>query len=93
MGSRPDGPELDGNALAGPLSELFTTEMTTAVGRCRGCGNHSAVAEWMVYGPEPGLVARCPGCQGILMRLVRSASVTWLDLSGVSTLRLPASAT
>ena len=26
----------DGNALAGPLSEVFAVEVTTAVGRCRG---------------------------------------------------------
>ena len=80
--------ELDGNVLAGPLTEVFTHEMTTAIGQCRGCGNQSAVAEWKVYGPEPGFVARCPGCESVLMRLVRATTDTWLDLSGVSRLRL-----
>ena len=34
----------DGNALAGPLSEVFAVEVTTAVGRCRGCGTSSQLA-------------------------------------------------
>ena len=31
----------DGNALAGPLSEVFALEVTAAVARCRGCGRSS----------------------------------------------------
>ena len=27
----------DGNSLAGPLSEVFAVELTTAAGRCRSC--------------------------------------------------------
>jgi hypothetical protein len=79
---------LDGNMLAGPLADVFTEEVTTAQARCRGCGKLSAIAELAVYGPEPGLVARCPGCAGVLLRLVRASGSAWLDLSGMSVLRL-----
>jgi hypothetical protein len=41
-----------------------------------------------VYGPEPGLVGRCPHCTDVLMRLVRTPDALWLDLSGVSALRI-----
>ncbi len=79
----------DGNALAGPLSEVFATDMTIAVARCRGCGRSTVVAELAVYGPDPGLVARCPGCEDILLRLVRTPDSVWVDLGGMSSLRLP----
>jgi Family of unknown function (DUF6510) len=79
----------DGNVLAGALSEVFTAEVTTGVVQCRGCGRSSVVAELAVYGPEPGLVARCPGCSDALLRFVRTPTAMWLDLSGTSVLRLP----
>jgi len=88
MDREPRGAVYDGNLLAGPLAELFTPEVTAARARCRGCGLISAVAELVVYGPEPGLVARCPGCSDVLMRVVRAATDAWLDLSGMSVLRL-----
>ena len=77
----------DGNALAGPLSEVFAVEVTAAVARCRGCGRSSAVAELAVYGPDPGLVGRCPGCDDVLLRVVRTPGEVWLDLGGISALR------
>jgi len=88
MDSKPRGAVYDGNLLAGPLAELFTSEVTSARAQCRGCGLISTVAELVVYGPEPGFVARCPGCSDVLMRVVRAATDAWLDLSGMSVLRL-----
>ena len=82
----------DGNTLAGPLSEVFTAEMTAATARCRGCGHTGAVAELKVYGPDPGFVARCPGCADVLMRIVRTTRDVWIDLGGVSALRVSATA-
>jgi uncharacterized protein DUF6510 len=78
----------DGNALAGPLSEVFAVEVTTAVGRCRGCGTSSQLARLRVYGLEPGLVGRCPGCEEVLVRIARTPNDLWLDLSGMSALRI-----
>ena len=81
----------DGNALAGPLSEVFALEVTAAVARCRGCGLSSRVATLVVFGPEPGLVGRCPGCSDVLVRVVRTADDVWLDLGGISALRFAVS--
>ena len=83
------GAEYDGNLLAGPLADVFTAELTAAYARCGGCGRESVVAELAVYGPDPGLVARCPGCSDVLLRLVRTPDAVWLDLSGTAVLRLP----
>ena len=42
------------------------------------------------YAPkDPGLVGRCPGCEDVMVRLVRTPDAAWLDLSGVTTLRIP----
>jgi Family of unknown function (DUF6510) len=79
----------DGNTLAGPLSEVFAVELTTAAGRCKTCGTTSQMAMLRVYGPDPGFVGRCPNCEDVLLRLVRTPQALWLDISGVSALRIP----
>jgi hypothetical protein len=79
----------DGNTLAGPLSEVFAVELTTAAGRCSSCGTTSDLATFRVYGPDPGFVGRCPHCEDVLLRLVRTPDALWLDFSGVSALRIP----
>ena len=78
----------DGNTLAGPLSEVFVVELTTAVGRCKSCGTTSDLATFRVYGPDPGFVGRCPHCEDVLLRLVRTPESLWLDFSGMSALRI-----
>ncbi len=78
----------DGNLLAGPLAEVFAFEVTSAVARCRGCGRSGPVGALVVYGPEPGLVGRCPGCSEVLLRVVRTPDAVWLDLGGISALRV-----
>src|SRR4029450_11450900 len=79
----------DGNTLAGPLSEVFAVELTTAAGRCRSCGTTSDLATFRADGPARGLVARCPPWEEVLLRLVRTPDALWLDFSGVSALRIP----
>jgi len=80
---------VDGNALAGPLREIFAVEVTTATGRCASCGRNDTVASLRVYTHSPGLVARCPGCDAVMLRLVRGPDRAWLDLRGVLCLDLP----
>ena len=77
---------VDGNEMAGPLRELFAVDVTMARGRCVGCGLMSEVAVTRVYDRAPGLVARCPGCEAVLMRVVRGPDRAWLDLRGLSVL-------
>jgi hypothetical protein len=79
----------DGNALAGPLHDLFRIEVTAAVGRCGTCGRTIPMAEARVFDHAPGLVARCPGCDQVLVRLVRGPGRAWLDLRGLTYLQLP----
>jgi hypothetical protein len=41
-----------------------------------------------VYGPEPGLTARCPGCAAIALRVVAQPRHLWLQLgSGAGAFR------
>ena len=80
---------VDGNALAGPLQEIFAVDLTSAVGRCAQCGLTGPVATLRVYRHSPGLVARCPGCGDVMLRLVQSAESIWLDLTGTLRLQIP----
>lgn len=79
---------LDGNALGGALGELFTVDITAAIARCAGCQHTGPVAELVVYASAPGTIARCPSCDQVLVRLVRSPDRAWLDLRGVSVIEL-----
>ena len=86
---------LDGNAAAGTLTELFVTEMTTAVTTCAACGDTRRVGELAAYMRAPGLVLRCASCHAVQLRLVRTPTKAWLDLRGVQVLQfeLPGEAT
>jgi uncharacterized protein DUF6510 len=78
---------LDGNAAAGVLQEIFTVEMTTAVGTCDSCGTAGEVGEVHLY-RGAGLVLRCPHCGATLMKIVTSGTRSWVDLRGLRTLQL-----
>jgi hypothetical protein len=84
-----DSTALDGNALAGPLQEIFAVDVTVARGRCAGCGRVDVVAELRVYADAPGMVARCPGCDSVVLRLVRAPDRAWLDMRGAVALEVP----
>ena len=79
---------LDGNAAAGELREIFAVDVTTASGQCTGCGRTTVLADVRLYVHSPGLVARCRGCDGVLLRLVRAPGRAWLDLRGLTYLEL-----
>jgi len=79
---------LDGNMLGGELGELFTADITAATGQCATCGAVSAIAQTHVYTSAPGLVARCPSCTGVMLRLVRGGGRAWLDMRGITCLQL-----
>lgn len=83
-----DGYE-DGNALAGPLAEIFAVDLTSALGECASCGSTEPVARLRVYTRAPGLVARCAHCGHVVLRLVRSPESAWLDMRGTVALRIP----
>src|SRR5919199_895324 len=81
--------DLDGNAIAAPLFDVFGVEMTAAVGTCRGCGWARPLAEVAVYLVAPGVVARCPHCDELLMVIVQRRGIACLELAGFSSLEHP----
>ncbi|MFJ8613553.1 DUF6510 family protein [Streptomyces sp. NPDC093675] len=80
---------VDGNALAGPLADVFAVDVTAATSRCAHCGRTGPLAGLRVYVQAPGLVARCQGCGQVLMRLVRAPGAAWLDMRGITALSVP----
>ncbi|KOV92095.1 hypothetical protein ADL02_12755 [Streptomyces sp. NRRL WC-3723] len=80
---------VDGNALAGPLSEVFAVDVTAATSRCVHCGCTGPLARLIVYGHAPGLVARCQRCGHVVLRVVRARGAVWLDMSGAASLVMP----
>ena len=73
---------LDGNAIAAALVDVFGEEMTTLTGNCAWCGKVGQLAQAIVYLPAPGIVARCPHCEGIWMVIVERRGIACVDLSG-----------
>ncbi|MFL6018012.1 MAG: DUF6510 family protein [Gaiellaceae bacterium] len=82
--------ELDGNAAAGMLGEVFALELTGARGRCDGCGNVAPLGEARAYVDSPGLVVRCRNCDSVLLVLVRGDGRYWLGVQGLTWLELAA---
>jgi len=78
----------DGNALAGPLQQFFSVDLTVAIGRCDGCGRTAPLAEARVFDHAPGVVARCPACDQVLLRMAQSPDRAWLDLRGLAYVQL-----
>lgn len=79
---------LDGNVLGGALGELFAVDLTVAAGTCASCGATGMLSESEVYPDAPGLVARCPACGEVILRVVRAGDRAWLDLTGIRSLQL-----
>jgi hypothetical protein len=79
---------LDGNAAAGALSELFAVDLTAAITRCASCGHIGVFAESRLYTNAPGMVARCVGCDEVLLRVVSTPTDTYVDLRGLTYLRV-----
>ena len=78
--------DLDGNAIAGLLSDVFGAEMTTAAGECASCGADGPVAETVVYLRAPGTVVRCRTCGSVMMVFTTIRQTTCVDLRGLSSL-------
>jgi hypothetical protein len=81
-----DALKLDG-AVAGLLREVFTVEMTTALGTCRGCGATDAVGATKVF-RGAGIVTRCPHCDNALVTIVKDNRRVWIGFPGVRTLQV-----
>jgi len=79
---------LDGNAGAGELSKIFALDVTAAEGQCAHCGAKRRFAEAHIYMRAPGVVARCTVCEEVLLRLANVGQRMFLDVRGMTYLRL-----
>jgi hypothetical protein len=79
---------LDGNAGAGELSKIFALDVTAAEGQCAHCGAKRRFAEAHIYMRAAGIVARCAVCEHVLLRLANVGKRVFLDVRGMSYLRL-----
>lgn len=77
-----DTHRVDGNAAAGVLSELFVPDLTVARAKCAGCGATRTIGVLHVYAHGMGTVMRCPGCDGVVLRIARTPTHVWLDATG-----------
>lgn len=78
---------LDGNAAAGVLGEVFAVDMTTAIGRCDGCGAHEELGAMQLY-RGAGMVLRCPHCEHALVTITQDERRVWLGFPGAVTVEL-----
>jgi ribosomal protein S27E len=80
---------LDGNAIAGPLSEIFAADMTVASGRCAGCGDVSPLAMAIVYLKPNAYIVRCHVCDTMLIMVVESRASVAIEIEGLDSLVIP----
>ena len=79
---------VDGNALAGQLEEIFGRDMTMAVAKCAWCARDAEMGALMAFTRGPGVVLRCPACQGVIVRIVETPGEIYLDAAGATYVRL-----
>src|SRR6202000_1928371 len=75
---------LDGNAAAGPLSDIFAREVTAALVTCASCGNRGPLGAAMLYGESMGQIVRCSAGEAVLLCCAETPAGTRLDMRGVS---------
>ena len=73
---------VDGNALAGELSEVFAHEMTVARVACGGCGKVEQIGADPAYIQAPGMVLRCRHCDHVLLVMIRIGDRLRVSLAG-----------
>lgn len=83
-----DDIQLDGNAAAGFLEEIFAFEVTTARAVCASCEQEHRLGEMTVYALEMGAIMRCPGCGSAMVRISKLDGECWIDAAGMRTLRV-----
>ncbi len=79
---------LDGNSVAGLLYEIFGAEMTASPSECANCGREGELATLLAFTQAPGVVLRCPACEQVMLRIVRTPHAIYLDARGAVYLRL-----
>ena len=81
-----DAQRVDGNAAGGMFGELFAIDLTGARAKCAGCGTSEMVGALLVYAHGMGMIARCPHCDGVVIRMSRTPTHMWLDARGATSI-------
>jgi hypothetical protein len=82
-----DARHLDGNAAAGALADWFGTDMSAEPAECAHCGKVAEFATLIAFVDAPGLVLRCSGCGGVVVRVVETPRGSFLDARGAAWIR------
>jgi hypothetical protein len=59
-----DDQHIDGNGIAGLLSEIAGADLTAVLRTCQSCGDRRPVGEHLAY-PAAGIVLRCANCADV----------------------------
>jgi hypothetical protein len=73
---------VDGNAVAGILTQVLAVDPTMVVAACAGCGASNTLGAMPAYLHGMGAVLDCPGCGAIMIRIGNPSGRVVLDLRG-----------
>ena len=79
---------LDGNGVAGLLTEVFGADVTAVIRSCGSCGAHAAVGAHRAY-HGAGVVLRCPACGDVAIRIAQLPDRTVVQVRGSWSVELP----
>jgi len=79
---------LDGNAAAGPLSRVFSFEVTNLKVTCGSCGVESPLGKLHLYGGTMGMILRCIACGEVNLRVLEVGPSLRVDFRGAACLAL-----
>ena len=79
---------LDANATAGLLHEIFGVEMTAEPTECANCGKEAEMGTLLAFTHGPGIILRCSGCEGVILRIVQTPEAIYLDARGAVYLKI-----
>ncbi|WP_338874355.1 DUF6510 family protein [Spirosoma sp. SC4-14] len=63
---------LDGNAVAGDFQALVGFDVTMLQMVCTHCLKEGIFANLLAYVRGPGIVLRCPTCEGLVLQLTKT---------------------
>jgi ribosomal protein S27AE len=73
---------LDGNGVAGMLSELLVVDATVLRRTCQNCGDEHLLASHRAY-EGAAMVLRCPGCNVVAVRVAAIGDELAVEWRGV----------
>lgn len=75
---------LDGNAVAGELQMLLGFDVTVLQTTCSHCHKEGLFANLLAYVRGPGVVLRCPTCDGLVLQVVKTPQTIIITAEGIA---------